>query len=113
MNIHDYAHQLAKALKNSDEFRQYKRLQAEVQKTPQLKQMIDDFHKRQIELQAAQLSGQTLDQSKTEQIQKLYEVIAKDPMAAEFLHAEIRFSQLIGDVYKIIGEAVDMKDMFS
>ena len=113
MNIHDYAHQLAKALKSSDEFKQYKRLQEDVQKSPQLKQMIDDFHKRQIELQAAQLSGQSLDSSKTEQIQKLYEVIAKDPIAAEFLHAEIRFSQLIGDIYKIIGEAVDMKDMFS
>lgn len=113
MNIHDYAHQLARALKNSDEFRQYKRLQGEVQKSPQLKQMIDDFHKRQIELQAAQISGQTMDASKTEQLQKLYEIIAKDPLAAEFLHAEMRFSQLIGDVYKIIGEAVDMKDMFS
>lgn len=113
MNIHDYAHQLARALKNSDEFRQYKRLQGEVQKSPQLKQMIDDFHKRQIELQAAQLSGQTMDASKTEQLQKLYEIMAKDPLAAEFLHSEMRFSQLISDVYKIIGEAVDMKDMFS
>lgn len=113
MNVYDAAHQLAKALKTSEEYMNFKQLNEKIVKEPKLKEMLDDFRKKQLELQAIQMSGKELDQSHMEQIQKLYEALIKDPRAAEYLQGEMRFSQLMGDIYKLIGEAIDMKDFMN
>ena len=44
-------------------------------------------------------------------IQQLYGILMRDPLAGEYLQAEMRFSMMMNDVYKIIGEAAGMGDM--
>ena len=61
MNIYDIAHNLARAIKNSDEFKNYKAIKDEVTAVPALNDMLVDFQQKQFQIQAAQLSGQELD----------------------------------------------------
>jgi len=35
----------------------------------------------------------------------------RDPLAAEFMQAQMRFSLMMNDVYKILGEAMGVSDM--
>lgn len=39
-------------------------------------------------------------------IQQLYAIMAKDPIAAQYMETEMRFSLMMKDVYEIIGEAI-------
>ena len=45
------------------------------------------------------------------QAQQLYSIMMRDPLAMQFMEAQMRFSLMMNDVYKIIGEAVGIGDM--
>lgn len=107
-NVYDAAHQLANAIKEAEEFKQFRKLESEVKENPNLKGMVEDFQKRQLEIQAAQLSGRQPDPKKMEQMQELFTVITKDAKAAEYFQAEMRFNQMMTDVSKILGDAMGL-----
>mgnify|MGYP003042831991 FL=1 len=71
-----------------------------------MKKMMEDFHSKQLELQTKQMMGQEVTSEMMQSVQDLYQIIAKDPVAAEYLQAEMRFSVMMQDVYKILGEVV-------
>lgn len=45
-------------------------------------------------------------------VQQLYAIMAKDPLAAQYLQAEMRFSLMMKDVYEILGEAIGAGSLF-
>ena len=67
------------------------------------------MQKLQLEIQAAQLSGQQPEQDVMNRKQSLSTMMATKPLAAKFLQAEAAFSVMMNDVFAIIGEAMGMK----
>ncbi|MGV8146834.1 MAG: YlbF family regulator [Alkaliphilus sp.] len=108
MITYDNAHKLAKSLKECDEYKAYKELEKKIIANSETKKMIVDFRKRQFEIQSAQMMGQKIEDSKIEKIKELQEIMIKDPTVSEFMHAEYRLSQMLSDIYKIIGESLDL-----
>ncbi len=108
MNVYNCAHQLAKALKESDEYIVYKNLETKVKANPEVKVMMDDFRRRQFEVQSAQMMGQQVDESKIVRLQELHTILMKDGIISEFMQAEYRLTQMMADIYKILGEAVEL-----
>ncbi|MBR0596648.1 YlbF family regulator [Sinanaerobacter chloroacetimidivorans] len=106
MNVHDEAHNLARAIKESAEYKQYAELKATVSQNEELTAMLNDFQAQQFQLQAKQMMGEELGPEMMEQIQSLYQILMKDPLAAQYVQAEMRFSMLINDVYNILGEVI-------
>lgn len=109
MNIYDEAHSLARAIKASDEYKNYVRIKEEVSAIPELNEMLVDFQQKQFQLQAAQFTGQEVEGDVMQQIQDLYQIIMKDPKAMEFMQAEMMFTRVIADVYKILEDAVKVE----
>lgn len=108
VNIHDYAHNLARALRESPEYRSYKAAREKIKSNAAAKQMIEDFQRRRLELQALSLEGKEPSKEKQEALSQLLTVISGHADAREYLAAEQRFGVLMGDVYKIIGDAVEL-----
>ncbi len=106
MNIYDIAHNLARAIKNSDEFKNYKQIKEEVTAVPELNDMLVDFQQKQFQIQAAQLSGQEIDQELMNNFQQSLQILTADPKAAQYLQAEMSFATMISDVYKILEDAM-------
>ena len=46
------------------------------------------------------------------QIQQLYAITTRDPLAAQYFEAEMRFSLMMKDVYEILGEAIGAGGLF-
>ena len=44
-----------------------------------------------------------------QQIQDLYQIIMKDPKAVEYMQAEMMFTRMIADVYKILEDAIKVE----
>ncbi len=107
MNVYDQAHQLATAIKESEEFKHYEKSKNAVESNPQLNDAIKDFMKKQFEVQTQQMMGAELDQETIGQLQQLSTILMQDPLAAEYLQNQMRFSIMMSDVYKIIGEVSD------
>jgi len=111
MNVYDSAHTLAQAIKASGEFMQYDALKKQIDANPQLAQMVQDVQAKQFELQAKQMMGEPVDSEAMAQMQQLYAIMMRDPLAMEYMQAQMRFSIMMNDVFKIIGEASGMGDM--
>jgi cell fate (sporulation/competence/biofilm development) regulator YlbF (YheA/YmcA/DUF963 family) len=103
-NLYDQAHGLAKALKESEEFKSLKSIQAQINAEPTTKKMVDDFRQTQLELQMKQMQGQEISESDVEQAQKLFETIQLNPTVNRLFEIEQRFSLIMEDVNKIMME---------
>ncbi|MCQ2550893.1 MAG: YlbF family regulator [Clostridia bacterium] len=108
MNVYDRAHELANAIKGCQEFKDYEELKAKVAENPELDKMIKDFQGKQFEMQTKQMIGEELDEEFMGNVQAMYQIIMKDPLATEYMQAEMRFSLMMNDVYKILGDAMGL-----
>mgnify|MGYP004490137359 CR=1 len=108
MNVYDQAHSLAQAIRECEEFKQYDEKKKVIESDPKLHEAINDFMKKQFEMQAAQMTGQSIDSDMMQQIQHLSAILMQDPSAAQYLQCQMRFSMMMADVYKIIGEVADL-----
>lgn len=105
MNPYDAAHILAKALRESPEFKEYGEAQKLLANDSAAREMLLDFRKEQFRLQKQKLSGLEVAPEQLEKLDKLYEVLSLNLTVKRFLDAEFRFSKLIGDIQNIINEA--------
>ena len=107
-NVYDQAHNLARAIKTSEEYKTYVEKRKVVYANERNKKIVEDFKKKALEIQMDQMSGKEIKQEEVEKLRKLEEVLMLNPTINEFLNAELRFSQLVQDVSKIIGDAIDL-----
>ena len=107
MNVYDQAHQLAAAIKESEECKQYTAVRQKLEANPELNNAVMDFMKKQFEFQTNQLMGNEVDQEEFMQLQQLSTVLMQDPLTSEYFQCQMRFSTMMSDVYKIIGDTAD------
>jgi cell fate (sporulation/competence/biofilm development) regulator YlbF (YheA/YmcA/DUF963 family) len=108
MNVYDEAHSLAKSIKESGEYKEYMGLKKQIESTPELKSMLEDFQARQFEVQAKQLMGEEVTPEMTAQLQSVLSIMSQDPLAAQYLQSEMRFNMMMNDVYQILGEVMGL-----
>jgi cell fate (sporulation/competence/biofilm development) regulator YlbF (YheA/YmcA/DUF963 family) len=108
MNVYEQAHGLADAIRESEEFRQYQQLKTRIDQDPEVSKMVKDFEEKQMEQQSRIMLGEEPPQDMAQQIQNLYQIIMKDPTAAEYLQAQMRFSMMMSDVYKLLADAMGL-----
>ena len=63
--------------------------------------------KKQFEMQTQQMMGSEIDAETMQTLQQLSAILMQDPLAAEYLQNQMRFSIMMSDVYKIVGEVAD------
>ena len=81
MNVYDQAHQLATAIKESEECKQYSEVRKKLEANPELDSAVKDFMKKQFEFQTNQMMGNEIDQE--EFLAKTEEMIS-DSIKSEF-----------------------------
>ncbi|AEE96476.1 YlbF family regulator [Mahella australiensis] len=112
MNVYDKAHELAKALKESQEYIDYDKALKKINANDKNKKMLADFKRQEFQIQAAQLSGQQPDKEDVDKLQRLYQILCYDSDMSDYFAAEFRFNRMMADVYKILGDAVPVDMSF-
>ncbi|PWK13859.1 YlbF family regulator [Tumebacillus permanentifrigoris] len=105
-NPYDRAHELARAIRESEEFRILVAKKNEVDTNLQAKKLLDDFRRRQWELETRRLMGEEITEQDTLAFQRMQDVVHQHTTLREYLEMEYRFSVLYSDIHKILGEAV-------
>lgn len=108
-NVYDQAHKLARTIKSSEEYKTYISKRKIVYSDEKNKKMVEDFQEKIFQIQMNQMSGKEVSQEEIDKISKLEEVLRLNPSINEFFAAQLRFSQLVQDINKIIGEAIDIE----
>jgi len=108
MNVYDKSHELARAIRECEENREFKKIRNQVYDNGRNKELISDFKVKQFEIQAEQLTGKEPEKEKLEQLQSLYGILTANPEIGKYFEAEYKLERLISDVYRILGEAIDI-----
>ncbi|HQQ40354.1 MAG TPA: YlbF family regulator [Clostridia bacterium] len=105
--VYDTAHKLAEELKVSEEYVTYAAAREQAMENATTRALIDEYNKLQIRAQAALISGDRENES-VKKLQKIGELLQFDQTASAYLMAEFRLKRALGDVYKILADAVDV-----
>lgn len=112
MNVYEESHRLARAIKESEEYKQFQAIKDRVEQNPELASMIHDFESKQMAMQMKQMTGEISQQSLQQQMQEIYQIVMRDPVAVEYIQAQMRFSLMMKDVYEILGDAMGIGKPF-
>jgi len=105
--VYDTAHRLAAELKASEEYGTYAKARELAMENATTRALIDEYNKLQIRAQAAMINGDR-DNEAVKKLQKIGELLQFDQTASAYLMAEFRLKRMLGDVYKILADAVDV-----
>ena len=108
-NVYDLAHELVRSLKETDQFKDYVDAKKALDANEQVSAMMNDFQQKSMDFQTKTMMGQAPDADALDQIQKLYAIVMSDPLASSFFNAQMQLQTIIADIYKIIGEGVDVE----
>ena len=87
-------------------------IRKQIDENEELSKMIKDFQAKQLELQTKTMMGEKMEPEDMSAVQQLYAIMTRDPLAAQYLQAEMRFSLMMKDVYEIIGTAIGAEGLF-
>lgn len=105
MYVYDQANNLAKSIKESKEYLEYKKAKEDLKSNPEMKEKIDEFEKIRYEVQVMSFQGEQ-DEEKQKKLQQLYQILMQDAKIKEYFDIEVRFNIMLADVNKIISESV-------
>ena len=106
MNVYDEAHNLAKAIKESNEFKEFDRIRKEVDDDKETSDMLKELTELQVQLQTAQMVGQQPDKDVFARFQSLNTMAMTKPLAMQYLQAQFALATMMNDVFGIVGEAI-------
>ncbi len=101
-NIDNSVDRLISAVKESAVYDKYMQQLSEVKKNPELKKQIDEFRKRNFELQ----NSEDIALEKMEAFEQEYANFREIPLVSEFLAAELAFCRMMQEINLRITEAV-------
>ena len=106
MNVYDEAHSLAKAIKESNEFKEFDRMRKAVDDDKETSDMLKELTELQMQLQTAQVVGQQPDKDLFARYQSLNTMAMTKPLAMQYLQAQFALATMMNDVFGIVGEAI-------
>ena len=106
MNPYDKVHELVRAMKESDEAKEYIAIKEEIYKDEKSKELIKEFREKQMEVQSLLMQGKEAEAEKMEKLQNLYQILASSVRIKEFFDKEVKVDVMLSDIYKIISEGL-------
>ena len=111
MQVYDTVNKLAEEIKSSTEYMDLKNAKQAINIMPEYKKKIDEFNKLRYEEQLNSMQTGKTDEAKMIDIQNMYKEMIEIPEIRKYFDAELKFNVMLGDVNRIISEAV--KDLLN
>jgi cell fate (sporulation/competence/biofilm development) regulator YlbF (YheA/YmcA/DUF963 family) len=106
---YDKAHELAEELKQSPEFADMKAARKAVEDNPSSKQVLQDYHGKQMEIQAMELMGKEIDNDKLGDFDLLAKQMEGDPHVNQYFFCEKKMIEILSNIQKILTDALDVR----
>ena len=84
MNIYDTANRLASEIRESNEYKDYKKAKEEITSNPETKSKVNDFEKLRYEVQLLDYQGKGECEDKTKKLQEMYTMLVQDKKIKEY-----------------------------
>jgi len=102
MAVYDLANRLARQIKDSEEYTAYKEIRQQITDDSKTREMLLDYQREQIKIQAKQLSGQEVTEEEKGKFSNLRNIIELNKNIKRYLDAEYRVSTMLSDIQQIL-----------
>ena len=106
MQVYDTANRLAQEIRDSEEYKLYKKIKDAIHNDLEKKQKVEEFEKLRYEVQLMAYAGETKDEEKNKKLEEMYITLVENKDIKEYFDLEVKFNIMIADVNKIIAEAI-------
>ena len=106
MNVYDTVNKLAQEIKDSEEFKNYKKYKELIKSNQEVSENIKKFETLRYEIQISAMQGLETSKDKEKELQDIYAELLTKENVKEYFESEFKFNILLADVNKIIGDAV-------
>lgn len=106
MQVYDTANKLAQEIRESEEYKLYKKRKTEIHNDSEKKQKVEEFEKLRYEIQLMIYSGESKDEEKHKKLEEMYATLVENKDIKEYFDLEVKFNIMIADVNKIIAESI-------
>mgnify|MGYP005841173629 CR=1 FL=1 len=110
MATYDKVYELAKALRESQEYREYQEAKRSVQGNEDALSILRDYQRRRLEYEMDVLSGKEPDPSKKAALDKISAIVEMHGPVKRFLDAERRIMVMMSDIQRILTDSLDLLD---
>lgn len=107
MLAYDKAHELAAAIRESEEYRHLRESRTVLAADAAGRQMLEDYTQKRLAYDKARLAGQAADPEREKQLGQMYALLLYNEKVKAYLEAEFRFARLVADIQRIIAVAVE------
>ncbi len=105
MEIRRALEQFLEALQESQAFKDYKYQQQRIKRVPGMAERINEYRSKRFEFQ--KYTGEDLFE-KVDEFQREYQSLKEEPIAREYLEAELEICRLVQEINTAIDELVDI-----
>ena len=106
MQVYDTANKLAQEIRDSEEYKLYKKRKDEIQNDSEKKQKVEEFEKLRYEVQLMAYTGEQKDEEKNKKLEERNITLVENKDIKEYFDLEVKFNIMIADVNKIIAESI-------
>lgn len=106
MNFYDKVHELVRCFKETEEYKKYIELKADIKKDGKNYSMLKDFKDKQTKIQMDYINTGKANESVQKELENLYSILIQNDTIRTFFEAEIRLNVLLADMNKIVGEGI-------
>lgn len=100
MNVYDTANRLASEIRESNEYKEYKKAKEEITSNPETKNKVSDFEKLRYEVQLLDYQGKGESEDKAKKLQEMYTMLVQDKKIKEYFDLEVKFNVMIADIFQ-------------
>ncbi len=105
--IIEAAREFADKIMTSNTYKDYLYQREKIKKQPELYEKVNEFRKRNFDLQNETESEDMLD--RVEDFEREYEKFRENPFVDDFLRAELAFCRMMQEVYVLLADEVDFE----
>ena len=106
MNFYDKVHEMVRAFKETNEFREYIKLKEELKKDKEAYERLKDFKEKQKKYQMEYIDGKEQNEEVLAQMKNLYSIVIQNETSRKILENEMKINVIVADMQKIIGESL-------
>ncbi|MDD3410708.1 MAG: YlbF family regulator [Eubacteriales bacterium] len=100
--------QLAQAIRESEEYKQYKALKDAVMESETNRALLKEYQRTQTTLQMAAVAGKEAAEDDVQKFQRLSSLLYMNSEVAQYLLAQMRMQQMTAEVFQSVAKAAEL-----
>lgn len=107
VNLYDIAYEVEQAIRQSNEYKQLKKMYDEVNADESARKMFENFRNVQMSIGQKQMMGEEISPDEIEHVQKLVALVQQHAKISQLMQVEQRMSMLISEFNRIVMKPLD------